>query len=104
MFCGAIPITNGGAYMAKPLKDGETYVDFHDAEDFVSVIERALAMNEREVGQMRSSVQNYYERFLEPQALAERLRQSDCSKILVNAEENSVPLFCKEFQWTPDLK
>ena len=104
MFCGAIPITNAGAFMAKPLKDGETYVDFHDAEDFVSVIERALAMDEREVGRMRSSVRNYFERFLDPKAFAEELRRSDCGRVFVNAEENSVPFVCKKFDWSPDLK
>ena len=104
MFCGAIPITNGEAFMAEPLSDGETCLEFEDAEDFVSVIERALAMNEREVGQMRSSVQNYYERFLDPKAFAETFVHTNSTRILVNAEENSVPLFCKEFQWTSDLK
>lgn len=92
IFCGAIPITNGGAFMAEPLSDGENCLEFEDAEDFVSVIERALAMDEREVGRLRSSVRNYFERFLDPKAYAEELRRSDCGRVFVNAEENSVPL------------
>ncbi len=103
MFCGAIPITNGGAFMTEPLRDGETCLEFEDAEDFVSVIERALAMDEREVGRMRSSVRNYYERFLNPKAFAEELRRSDCRRVFVNAEENSVPFVCKKFDWAPEL-
>ena len=98
MFCGAIPITNGEAFMAEPLSDGETCLEFEDAEDFVSVIERALAMNEREVGQMRSSVQNYYERFLDPKAFAETFVHTNSTRILVNAEESSVPLAASEFK------
>jgi glycosyltransferase involved in cell wall biosynthesis len=104
MFCGAIPITNAGSFMAEPLKDGETYVEFHDAEGLVSVIERALAMDSGEVSRMQEAVRDYYERFLEPEAFVENAIRSNSTRILVNAEENSVPLFCKEFQWTPDLK
>ncbi len=97
MFCGAIPITNGGAFMAEPLTDGVNCLEFEDAVGLVSVIERALAMDSGEVSRMQQAGRDYYDRFLEPQALAERLRQSDCGKILVNAEENSVPLVFTEF-------
>ena len=97
MFCGAIPITNAGSFMAEPLTDGVNCLEFEDAVGLVSVIEWASAMDSGEVSRMQEAVQDYYERFLEPQALAERLRQSDCGKILVNAEENSVPLVFTEF-------
>jgi hypothetical protein len=92
MFCGVIPITNGGAFMAEPLSDGETCLEFEDAESLVSVIDRAMAMDADEVSRMRSSVRNYFERFLDPKAFAEELRRSDCGRVFVNAEENSVPL------------
>ena len=91
MFCGAIPITNGRAFMAEPLKDGETCLEFQDLERLVAVIERALAMDEREVERMRSYVRGYYDRFLEPKAFAEELSRSDCRRVFLNAEENSVP-------------
>jgi hypothetical protein len=48
-------------------------------------------MDEREVGRMSSSVRKYYDRFLDPKAFAEELRRSDCRRVFVNAEENSVP-------------
>jgi hypothetical protein len=51
-------------------------------------------MDEREVGRMRSSVRDYYDRFLEPKAFAERLSRSDCGRVFVNAEEKSVPQVC----------
>ena len=92
MFCGAIPITNGGAFMAEPLKNGETCLEFQNAEGLVSVIERALSMDEREVEQVRNSVRDYYDRFLEPRVCAETFLRSHSSQILVNAEEKSVPL------------
>lgn len=97
VFCGAIPITNGGAFMAEPLSNGKTCLDFQDQDGLVAAVERALAMDSGEVSRMQEAVRDYYERFLEPQALAERLRQSDCGKILVNAEENSVPLVFPDF-------
>ena len=92
MFCGSIPITNGGAYMAEPLKDGETCLEFQDAESLVSVIDRAMAMDADEVALMRLAVWDYYERFLEPKAFVETLVHSESARVLVNAEENSVPL------------
>ena len=92
MFCGAIPITNGGAYMAEPLKNGETCLEFQDDESLVPVIERALAMDADEVTRMRLAVWNYYERFLEPKAFGETVVRSEGGRVLVNAEENSVRL------------
>ena len=83
--------------MAELLSNGKTCLEFQDLERLVAVIERALAMDEREVGRMRSSVRDYYDQFLVPKAFAERLRQSDCGKIFVNAEENSVPLVFPDF-------
>lgn len=92
MFCGAVPITNAGAYMAEPITNGGTCLEFQDAEGLVSVIERALAMDEHEVERIRNSVRDYYVRFLEPSAFAEELSRSDGGCVFVNAEENSVPL------------
>ena len=57
----------------------------------LSVIERAFVMDEREVGRIRNAVRDYYERFLDSKAFAEELRRSDCRRVFVNAEENSVP-------------
>jgi hypothetical protein len=91
MFCGAIPITNGGAFMAEPLKNGETCLEFRKAEGWVSVIERALAMNAGEVARTRQAVRDYYERFLDSKAFGEKLLRSESARVLVNAEENSVP-------------
>ena len=78
--------------MAEPLKNGETCLDFQHADGLLPVIELALAMDEREVERMRQATRVYYERFLEPKAFAEGLRRSDCIRVLVNAEEKSVPL------------
>jgi hypothetical protein len=91
MFCGAIPITNGGAFMAKPLANGMNCLEFQDEDGLVAVIERALAMDADDVELMRRAVLEYYDRFLEPKAFAEELRRSDVGKVFVNAEENSVP-------------
>jgi hypothetical protein len=92
MFCGAIPITNGGAFMAEPLADAVNCLEFEDAVGLVSVIERALAMNAGEVARTRQAVRDYYKRFLEPKAFGETLVHSESGRVLVNAEENSVPL------------
>lgn len=91
MFCGAIPITNGGAFMAEPPKTGKTCLEFQDVESFVSVINLAMAMDENEVARMRNAVRDYYARFLEPKSFAESVIHAHAGKILVNAEENSVP-------------
>ena len=57
-------------------------------------------MDTDEVLRMRLAVREYYNRFLEPKSFAESVIHANAGTILVNAEENSVPLFCKEFQWT----
>ena len=91
MFCGAIPITNGGAFMAEPLADGINSLEFQNEEGLLAVIERALAMDECEVVRMRDTVRVYYDQFLDPKAFAEELSRSDCRRVFLNAEENSVP-------------
>jgi hypothetical protein len=78
--------------MAELLRDGETCLEFQDAEGFVSVIERALAMDDCEVVRMRESVRYYYDRVLEPKAFGESFIRTNSTRILVNAEEKSVPL------------
>ena len=92
MFCGAIPITNGGAFMAEPLADAVNCLDFQDAEGLVFCIERALTMDADEVSRMRLAIRDYYERFLDSKAFGERFIRTNSTRILVNAEENSVPL------------
>jgi glycosyltransferase involved in cell wall biosynthesis len=98
MFCAAIPITNGGGYMAEPLKDGKTCLGFSDAEGLVVVIEEALKMDQDKIHMMRSAGLVYYDRFLDPKPFGEKLSDSNCGGILVNAEENSVPsAFSRKF-------
>ena len=92
MFCGAIPITNAGNYMAPALRDGVDYIAFEDEERLASLIERTQAMDVGEVEFMRQAVRDYYERFLEPKKVAENFIRVKAGKIFVNAEENSVPL------------
>jgi glycosyltransferase involved in cell wall biosynthesis len=92
MFCGAIPITNGGAFMAEPLADDVNCLAFEDEEGLVAVIECALAMNAGEVARVREAVRDYYERFLDSKAFGERFIRTNSTRIFVNAEENSVPL------------
>ncbi len=96
MFCGAIPITNGGAFMAEPLTDGLNCLEFEDAVGLVSVIEWALAMDESEVSRMQEAARDYYERFLEPKSFTVNFVQTNSTRILVNAEEHSVPLIYPE--------
>jgi hypothetical protein len=92
MFCGAIPITNGGAFMVEPLSDGETCLEFKDVEGLTAAVERALAMGVGEVSRMQQAVRDYYERFLEPEAWFPALIGLEVDRFLVNAEEKSVPL------------
>ena len=45
-----------------------------------------------EVERMRRAVLNYYEHFLDSKAFGERFIRTNSTRILVNAEEKSVPL------------
>ena len=92
MFCGAIPITNGGAFMAEPLVDDVNCLAFKNVEELAAAVERALAMDDCEVARIRKAVRDYYERFLDSKAFGERFIRTNSTRILVNAEEKSVPL------------
>ena len=102
MFCGAIPITNGSLFMAEPLSNRGTCLEFEDAEGLVAVIEHALAMDAGEVELMRCAVLEYYDRFLEPKASAQELVGNEGERVFVNAEENSVRLIFQGmvFPWS----
>lgn len=92
MFCGASPITNAGVFMSEPLADNVNCLAFEDERGLVSVIERALAMDERAVERMRREVLDFYEKILDPKGFLESVIRANAGKILVNAEEKSVPL------------
>jgi hypothetical protein len=88
---GAIPITNGGAFMAQPLEDGRNCLEFSGEADLIAAIENALAMSDQEIEKMRGAVWDYYLHFLDPKAFGKMLGKTDCDRVLVNAEEKSVP-------------
>ena len=46
---GAIPITNGGAFMAEPLSDVETCLEFSGEADMIAAIEKVLTMSDQEI-------------------------------------------------------
>ena len=92
MFCGAIPITNSGAFMAEPLVDDVNCLAFKNVEELAAAVERALAMDDCEVARIRKAVRDYYERFLDSKAFGERFIRTNSTRILVNAEEKSVTL------------
>jgi len=56
-------------------------------------------MDVGKVERMRWAVLDYYERFLEPKAFAEKLVHSESARALVNAEEKSVPFIYPRFIW-----
>ena len=96
MFCGAIPITNGRAFIAKPLANGMNCLGFSGEAYFVAAIEKALTMSDQEIKKMWQAVRDYYERFLDSKAFGEWFIRTRSTRILVNAEENSVPLVFPE--------
>jgi hypothetical protein len=101
MFCGAIPITNAGAFMAQPLENGKNCLSFSGETDLIAAIVRALTMSEQEVGKMREVVLNYYNNNLHPNAFCEQLGSKAFDQIFVNTEEKSVPFVYQEFIWPP---
>jgi glycosyltransferase involved in cell wall biosynthesis len=92
MFCGGIPITNAEAFMAPPLENGKNCLEFSVETELVAALEKALAISEQEIEKMRGAIWNYNDRFLNPKAFGEMLGKIGSDRLLVNAEENSVPL------------
>lgn len=58
-------------------------------------------MSDQEIEKMRQSVRDYFERFLELKAFAATLIRLNWHKIIVNAEEKSVPMVYSKFVWPP---
>ena len=77
--------------MAEPLADDVNCLAFKNVEELAAAVERALAMDARDVELMRRAVLEYYNRFLEPKASAEEIVGNESGRVFVNAEENSVP-------------
>ncbi len=101
MFCGAIPITNGGAFMAEPLADGVNCLEFSNVAGFSHAMEKAFAMTDSEILELRLAAIDYYKRFLNPVAFANSLEMFGQGQLLVNAEEKSVPFVYPRFIWPP---
>jgi len=91
MFCGAIPIINGGAFMAEPLEDGRDCLGFFGEADLVTAIEKALSMSDQEIEKMRGAVSKFYEKNLDPRVFGGIIGEARVDRVLVNAEEKSVP-------------
>jgi len=97
----SIPITNAGGYMSPSLINGETCLSFTDSDEFIAAIERALEMTDDKIQGMHAKIAEYYQRFLVPSQWLREFLESDNNRLLVNAEETSVPFVFPEFQWPP---
>jgi hypothetical protein len=92
MYSGAIPITNAHDFMYPPLRHGVDALIFNTLSEFYAAIEEAQSMPEYRIISMRRNVAKYYQDHLEPVAWWRRFIASGDTRLLVNAEEISVPL------------
>jgi hypothetical protein len=92
LYCGAIPITNAHTWMHPPLRPGVEALIFETTNEFHAAIKEALAMPEPRVQAMRRAAASYYKEHLEPARWWQRFVESRASRLLMNAEELSVPL------------
>jgi hypothetical protein len=81
---GCIPILQYEAYLTPPLTDGVNCLAFRDAADLDKVINRAVAMTEEEVQNLRAEVRKHHDHFLAPGCFAKRL-VSGPRTLLLNA-------------------
>jgi len=91
MFCGAIPITNSGQFAGQPLNHGRDCLGFSGEADFVAAIEKALTMTDQEIEKMRNAVWKFYDKNLDPMVFGGMIGEAELDRVLVNAEEKSVP-------------
>jgi hypothetical protein len=92
LYCGAIPITNSHTWMHPPLRHGVDALTFCTIAEFHAAIEEALMMPESKMQAMRHAAANYYKEHLEPARWWQHFVESRASRLLMNAEELSVPL------------
>ena len=78
--------------MAEHLAKSVNCLAFENEEGLVAVIESALGMDAGEVARMQEAVRDYYGWFLDPKSFGERFTRTNSTRILLNAEEHSVPL------------
>lgn len=92
MAVGAIPIIEYGKMFSPPLEDGVNCVAFSGEDDFIEKIRHCLAMPNHEVARLRAGVIHYYDTYLEPKAVIDRLTENAhrVSKLYVNCEHISV--------------
>jgi hypothetical protein len=95
MYCGAIPITNVHAFMHPPLRHGIEALTFTTIAEFHAAIQEAQAMPPHRIAAMRQAVALYYHEHLEPAAWGRRFVASGATRLLMNAEELSVPLISR---------
>ena len=101
IFCGAIPITNAGVSMTPALEDGRNCLEFSNVAGFSDAMEKALAMTDNEILELRLAAFDYFRRFLNPVVFGHSLEVFARGRLLVNAEEKSVPFIYPRFIWPP---
>jgi hypothetical protein len=72
-------------------------LEFPGEADLIAAIEKALSMSDQEIEKMREAVSKFYDKNLDPRVFAGIIGEARVDRVLVNAEEKSVP-WGREFQ------
>lgn len=74
MAMGCIPLTNYGNWFDPPLEHMRTCIDFDTEDDLAAKVRMVLALDDDTIRDMRTSVIDYYDRYLAPVSFQESFR------------------------------
>lgn len=89
---GTIPILNYASFMRPRLKHMENCIEFSDADSLKAAIRMTVDMDETTVNNLRRGALSYYDEFVDPWRVGEKIRSELTSEIIINGEQSSVPL------------
>lgn len=88
MAVGTIPVTNYAQFMSPPLRHGIDCLAFDTVADLDRVLGELAALDDAAVARMRAAVAGYYQDYLDPRAVGERLLRAldSTDRLAVNDE------------------
>ena len=92
MAAGTIPITEYPEMFDPPLVSGTNCLAFQGDAGLIEAVRNAMSISEDEIGRMKQAVSDYYDLYLEPVSVINRLQERlpNIERIILNSEHMSL--------------
>ena len=89
MAAGCVPVLSYPGWFAPSLEDGVNCLVYRDEADLLDVVRRAAAMPASQVARLRAGSQDYYDRYLAPAVVPQRLAElPDGASVFLQTEQS----------------